>query len=1005
MKKHIILFILLLTHIVNGGEIPLVEQIAIEVKKMSREFSFTNKESAFYYGETNDRNKSSWQGLNVMAREFLEDYLIIACDLQMDKKNTASTLVYPHQLFRKYKNGASEMVTLLDSVPVLLIDVNLPNASLVNIFPLLSDFKRQTDYEIDFVDNVLLIARKNHLKRTVKEDYPVWLGITLNTQLNRIADEYKIEKDYSPAGVVTSGQQISFKLVIGVGDSKKGTIELLKHSLLNSDLLIEKRKERMEKLLRETRIKTQNERFDRALMWAKISMDALIMNQVTKGIFAGLPWFNNYWGRDSFISLPGTSLVTGNFREARKILTSFAAFQEKDKTNSNYGRIPNIITTTHKSYNTADGTPRFVIAALDYYRYSGDKNFVKEIFPVIERSIEGTLKYHSDKNIFLLHGDEETWMDAVGPDGAWTPRGDRANDIQALWYQQLHAGAEFAKLLKKNKLANKWVKLAEELKNNFNQVFVSPENNAVYDHLNADGTADPKHRSNQIFCAPILNDETRANVLANVVTNLTYVYGVGSLNQFDEQFHPYHQNLPYYVKDAAYHQGTVWTWLSGKVVSELCRFEKQEKAFQLTGNLVHQIMNRGAVGTISELLDAHPRQGAIEPDVSGTFTQAWSLAEFIRNIYQDFIGVKFDFKDNRIVNITPRLPEKLGSIEAMIKFGDESFVLSVAKRERYSVQISSVNTKKPITINLEQRMTSNEVAKIKSVIHPNSDFIATVDEAGQTLVKINPETTRPTIDILYQPIPYENIFNEMEFAQPLMLDEYPVMRAPQYSLLNNSEIKKSNSSTKNLIDIDDAVGDDNGNGNYTYPLNPNFHKGILDIVNFKVSYDNDNVYFKLRFKKLVDPGWHPEYGFQLTYAAIAIDQDGITNSGKMDVGMNSQFKLEPALAFEKIIYVGGGIRVDNSDGKILAQYIPVDNDVLNPLGDISTGTIEFSIPHKYIGIPDEKWRFTVLIGGQNDHGGAGIGDFRGVEAKAGEWSGGGKTDPKLPNVYDVLKSY
>lgn len=1002
MKTFVILFILLLPHLVAGGEIPLVEQIGIEVKKQSREFSFTNKESAFYYGETNDRNRSSWQGLNVIAREFLEDYQIIAGDLQLDKKNTASTLVYPHQLFRKYKNGASEMVTLLDSVPVLIIEAYLPNESVVSIFPLLSDFKRHADYEIDFVDNVLLIARKNHLKRTAKEDYPVWLGITLNTQLNRIADEYKVEKDYSPSGVVTTEQQKSFKLAIGVGDTKKEAIALLKHSLQNSDMLIEKRKNRMEKLLRETRIKTQNDRFNRALMWAKISMDALIMNQVTKGIFAGLPWFNNYWGRDSFISLPGASLVTGNFVEARKILTSFAAFQEKDKTNSNYGRIPNIITTTHKSYNTADGTPRFVISALDYYKYSGDKSFVNEIFPVIERSIEGTLKYHSDKNIFLVHGDEETWMDAVGPEGGWTPRGDRANDIQALWYQQLLAGAEFAKLIKKNKLANNWIKLAEELKKNFNQIFVSDEKNSIYDHLNADGTVDSKLRPNQIFCATILNEETRANVLANVVTNLTYVYGVASLNQFDEQFHPYHQNLPYYVKDAAYHQGTVWTWLSGEVISELCRFERQEKAFRLTDNLVYQIMNRGAVGTISELLDGHPRPGAFEPDVSGTFTQAWSLAEFIRNVYHDFIGVKFDFEDKRIVTIKPRLPEELGSIEASIKFGDESFVLSVSKRDKYSVQISSVNTKKPITINLELRMTSNEVAKIKSVLQPQSDFIATLDQTGQTLVKVNPETTRPIIDILYQPIPYENIFSELEFAQPMMLDDYPVMRAPEYTLLNNSEIKKSNSSAKNLVDIDDAAGDDNGNGNYTYPLNPNFQKGILDIVNFKVSYDDDYVYFKLKFNKLVDPGWHPEYGFQLTYAAIAIDQDGITNSGKRDVGMNSKFILEPELAFEKIIYVGGGLRVEDADGKILAQYIPVDNDVLNPLGDIATGSIEFAIPQKYIGIPNEKWRFTVLIGGQDDHGGAGMGDFRSVEAKASEWSGGGKTDPKLPNVYDVL---
>jgi carbohydrate-binding DOMON domain-containing protein len=44
----------------------------------------------------------------------------------------------------------------------------------------------------------------------------------------------------------------------------------------------------------------------------------------------------------------------------------------------------------------------------------------------------------------------------------------------------------------------------------------------------------------------------------------------------------------------------------------------------------------------------------------------------------------------------------------------------------------------------------------------------------------------------------------------------------------------------------------------------------------------------------------------------------------------------------------------------------------------------------------------VLVGAQDDHGGAGIGVFRNVEADAGEWHGGGKLSPGDPNVYDFI---
>jgi glycogen debranching enzyme len=990
------LIIFNLVQICNSGVPPLVERIGIEVQDESREFAYTNKQTAFYYGETSSKNKSSWQGFNVFAHEFLEDYLIYADGVPVQKKNIKSVVVYPHQLKRRYKDGTLETVTLLDSLPVLTVVLKFSNSAQIKILPLFSDYKNLSDYVIDYVQGVLLIARKNHLQQTESQNYPVWLGIGLDqlTQINN--DEFNDVADYSPVNISSIEKNRNIKIAIAVGNTKEETIELVRYSIANISMLIEKRANRMEELLQETLVKTSNQRFDQAIMWAKLSLDALIMNQVTKGIFAGLPWFNNYWGRDTFISLPGATLVTGNFDIARQILFSYAAYQEKNKRSLNYGRIPNIITTTHKSYNTADGTPRFIMSSYEYYKYSGDKDFIKNIFPVVARAIEGTLKYHCDKKYFLVHEDAETWMDAVGTDGPWSPRGNRANDIQSLWYQQILASAEFAKCLGKIKLYNTWKGIAEKLRRNFQKEFLSPENNFIYDHLNKDGKKDEQIRPNQIFCSKLLSDETRAKVLKNVVTNLTNTHGVASLNTYDNNFHPYHEYLPYYVKDEAYHNGVIWTWLSGAVISELCKFERQEMAYQLTSELVSKILEKGAVGTISELSDVVPRQGENEPRLSGTFSQAWSLAEFIRNIYQDYFGIGMDFEGKRIIKINPRIPKDMGNVNTRIKFGSESFSMSFKDGNQYKLSADKIVQSTVFEIELSTK--ENKITRINKTLNPNDELFIYIDTLNN--VHAFPEDSEIRTD---SKISFDYILNDMKFAIPETLTDYPVFHKKKHTMLTNSQIKKRNSNARLLCNVSDPEGDDKGNSNYKYPLNSNFVDGILDITNFKVSHDEENIYFELKFRKLVNPGWHPEYGFQLTYVAIAIDQDGLTNSGKLDVGMNSKYKLEPSEAYEKIIFVGGGVRVDDSSGKIIAEYVPIADDLKNTLGDISTSTIYFALPKKYIGDTNEQWQFNVLVGAQDDHGGAGLGEFRNVDNSVIEWSGGGKRNPNAPNFYDIIR--
>jgi carbohydrate-binding DOMON domain-containing protein len=243
---------------------------------------------------------------------------------------------------------------------------------------------------------------------------------------------------------------------------------------------------------------------------------------------------------------------------------------------------------------------------------------------------------------------------------------------------------------------------------------------------------------------------------------------------------------------------------------------------------------------------------------------------------------------------------------------------------------------------------------------------------------------------------------EISLATPMIRPDLQSLKGPIHRLLSNAEAKASSVSASVLYDVQDPEGDDKGNGSYAYPLTPLLKPGSLDITRFVVSADEKNAYFKLRFRNLSNPGWHPEYGFQLTYVAIAIDKDGKVGSGSTAIGMNSSYSLDPRYAYETILYVGGGVRVADSKGVILAEYIPVAGDEKNPLGSTRTKEIGFSIPVAVLGKPGTMWRYTVLVGCQDDHGGAGIGDFRTVESSAKEWTGGGRKKPSDSNVYDVI---
>jgi predicted glycogen debranching enzyme len=638
------------------------------VENENKQFTFTNKIAGFYIGNSHQQSENSNQGWTVNEFHYLRDYRIYVDEIMISRDSLQQFDYYPFAFTRNYNLPLKETFTLLDSINAIIWEfessTNLQNFS----------FEPQLHLEIEEKNTLLttslsrLIFSPHELSHDTTEKEVNWMGFL-----------------YMPDG------KNRVRVVSALETSRSRLNQMLDLLSKNFEDKKNERINRFVSLRNLNNTHTNIPEITEAVAWAQLSLDALITEQRGKGIWAGLPWFNNYWGRDSFISYAGALLVNGKFYEAREILESFSRFQLQNEKDTWDGRIPNRITNKEIIYNTADGTWWFVREAYEYLLYSGDKAFVKDIFPVIKRAIQGAIRNRIDENFFLIHDDADTWMDAKGPEGAWSPRGNRAIEIQSLWYTSLQIGSIFAGLSGEVQLKEHWMAISHTLREKFNRKYWSRVKNYAYDHLNEDGFPDRKIRPNQIFAVyvprlpgiePLLSEDKRARITSNVVHKLTYRYGVASLWQEDEDFHPWHLHPFYYHKDEAYHNGTVWSWLAGPVISSMLMFNHHELAFNLFYDEAIQILHDDAIGNFAELRDALPRNGKDEPLISGTISQAWSLAEFTRNFYQDFIGYQPNALQKRI-SFSPKIPGDLIYISTILPYQNTFISLTYSIEEDF----------------------------------------------------------------------------------------------------------------------------------------------------------------------------------------------------------------------------------------------------------------------------------------------------------------------------------
>lgn len=380
-----------------------------------------------------------------------------------------------------------------------------------------------------------------------------------------------------------------------------------------------------------------DDRFARSLVQAADQFIVDRKSTDSKTIIAGYPWFTD-WGRDTMISLCGLTLATGRFDDARSILCTFSRYVR-------HGLIPNMFPDEGQepAYNSVDAALWYFEAVNRFEAYTGDTDFIKanlygSLQEIYNAFVNGTLfNIKMDSDCLIAAGSPDiqlTWMDAKVGDRVVTPRHGKAVEINALWYNALRILEKFAGQFGGDGAL--YGAAAGRAAEAFGRVFWNEGDQCLFDVV--DGPQrDSSVRPNQVIAVslsyPALGGHMAKAVVDKVWKELYTPYGLRTLSKGSPDYRGVYAGDPS-SRDAAYHQGTVWTWPLGHFITAFARvYGKTGAGRDRIASFFEPFrdhLSDAGLGSISEVFDGDepfwPR---------GCFAQAWSVGEILRAYTED----------------------------------------------------------------------------------------------------------------------------------------------------------------------------------------------------------------------------------------------------------------------------------------------------------------------------------------------------------------------------------
>jgi predicted glycogen debranching enzyme len=355
-------------------------------------------------------------------------------------------------------------------------------------------------------------------------------------------------------------------------------------------------------------------------------------------VIAGYPWFTD-WGRDAMIAIPGLLLTTRRADMAASVLRSFAGAIAD-------GLLPNRFTSDGAGveYNTADAALWYFRALEATYRSLNGETATSLLSELYPRLVEIVSRYQAGTRFGIamdptdgllcagLPGTADTpptqltWMDARVGDEVITPRIGKPVEINALWIAALDLLGEWAERFGDD--PDPYRAGARRARSAFAARFWYAEGGYLYDVIDGPSGDDPALRPNQLVALAmepeLLTAQQAQSALSVVQTELLTPYGLRTLSPRDPRYQG-HCVGDTYIRDHAYHQGTVWPWLLAPYARAHHRLypDDRQTLVALLLPFARHLYEAG-IGNVSEVFD-----GDAPHTPRGCIAQAWSVAALL----------------------------------------------------------------------------------------------------------------------------------------------------------------------------------------------------------------------------------------------------------------------------------------------------------------------------------------------------------------------------------------
>ncbi|MBI5392934.1 hypothetical protein HZA96_03615 [Candidatus Woesearchaeota archaeon] len=429
------------------------------------------------------------------------------------------------------------------------------------------------------------------------------------------------------------------RLVFSYNDSKQEAIDTANNVALNQ-LTLSRLKQEYTKTLVTHNINLRNSEVSLAYKNCINSLDQLSTelssnesNNKTKktnnkGIFAGLPWFFQFWTRDENIALIGL-IKEERFSEAKSILFRMLENILPD------GRLANRFPKAELGCADSIGLLFKRISDLmeetkkkkQFQQYFSD-NDIQCIKDALLRSLIKNEKYHTKSG--LTHNLKlETWMDTTIDNTSNDAREGERIEIQAARLFMIKFMIELSNITNDNKKAKEYAKIEQEFTKKVKDIFFAEK------YILKDGKNDATIRPN-IFLAhylypELLSQQEWEEVFDTALKQLWVDWGgLTTIDKTSKYFTWEHTG----ENNKSYHRGDSWFFLNNIAAICLHRINKTKYDYairKIVDASTQDILWNGFIGHASELSSAK------EQRAEGCLAQAWSAGTYIE-LVQEIYG-------------------------------------------------------------------------------------------------------------------------------------------------------------------------------------------------------------------------------------------------------------------------------------------------------------------------------------------------------------------------------